>query len=143
MAVGTVRHPKPIVLKRFEPARACPPGDAAIQRGSWPLYLVLPLRVGALWFLGPRVGRQRQKRGRNCQSYNGSESFLHLVVPQSSSASLDRAARAEAGRAELEGHLQALVTLRGYVNERGRPFSAASIAAMLAAGLLKPTRMLA
>jgi len=34
------------------------------------------------------------------------------------------------------------LTLRGCVNERGRPFSAASIAAMLAPGLLKPTRML-
>ncbi len=31
------------------------------------------------------------------------------------------------------------LTLLGYVNERGRPFSAASIAAMLAPGLLKPT----
>ena len=38
--------------------------------------------------------------------------------------------------------ISAELTLRGYVNERGRPFSAASIAAMLAAGLLKPTRML-
>jgi hypothetical protein len=71
MAVGTVRHPEPIVLERFEPARACPPGDAAIQRRRLPLYLVLPLRIGALWFLGARIGRQRQKRGRNCYSYNG------------------------------------------------------------------------
>ena len=39
--------------------------------------------------------------------------------------------------------ISAELMLRGYVNERGRPFSAASIAAMLAAGLLKPTRMLA
>lgn len=38
--------------------------------------------------------------------------------------------------------ISAELTLRGYVNERGRPFSAASIAAMLAPGLLKPTRML-
>ena len=46
-------------------------GDAAIQRRRLPLYSVLPLRIGALWFLGARIGRQRQKRGRNCYSDNG------------------------------------------------------------------------
>ena len=38
------------------------------------------------------------------------------------------------------GHLT--LTLRGYVNERGRPFSAASIAAMLATRPLVPTHTL-
>jgi hypothetical protein len=49
-----------------------------------------------------------------------------------------RRRRPKGGQKSLRD-ISAELTLRGYVNERGRPFSAASIAAMLAPGLLKPT----
>ena len=98
---------------------------------------------GRFGFLGRASAGSVKNAAAIARVTTGARVFFISLSPVSSSASLDRAARAEAGRAELEGHLQALVTLRGYVNERGRPFSAASIAAMLAAGLLKPTRMLA
>src|SRR3954471_9905939 len=51
-----------------------------------------------------------------------------------------RRRRPKGGQRSLR-EISAELTLRGYVNERGHPFSAASIAAMLAPGLLKPTRM--
>jgi hypothetical protein len=83
-----------------------------------------------------RVARERKRRavgkceGRKSHAEKSPE--LVALVRQL------RRRRPEGGQLSLR-EISAELTLRGYVNERGRPFSAASIAAMLAPGLLKPT----
>jgi hypothetical protein len=76
----------------------------------------------------PEVGTRRSRAGKAMRSWP------ELVAPVRQL----RRRRPKGGQRSLRD-ISAELTLRGYVNERGRPFSGASIAAMLPPGLLKPT----
>ena len=81
MAVGTVRHPESIVLKRVESAGAGPPRYAAIQRER-----LRPARVGrrcphfvSLLRLGARISRHAGHRPYDRGGNGGSNSLVeHL-----------------------------------------------------------------
>ena len=53
------KAPKPIVLERFEPAGACPPGNAAVQRGRLSLLCIASARRSALASLALRCASGR------------------------------------------------------------------------------------
>ena len=86
-------------------------------------------------------GARERKRTLTGQKVEGRKSHAELRPELVALVRQLRRRRPKGGQRSLRD-ISAELTLRGYLNERGRPFSAASIAAMLAAGLLKPTHML-
>jgi DNA invertase Pin-like site-specific DNA recombinase len=86
-------------------------------------------------------GARERKRVITGKKVEGRKSHAELRPELVALVRQLRRKRPKGGQRSLRD-ISAELTLRGYVNERGRPFSAASIAAMLAPGLLKPTRML-
>src|SRR3954471_10011236 len=85
-------------------------------------------------------GARERKRVLTGKKVEGRKSHAELRPELVALVRQLRRKRPKGGQRSLRD-ISAELTLRGYVNERGHPFSAASIAAMLAPGLLKPTRM--
>jgi hypothetical protein len=83
VAIGTVRHPESIVLKRVEPAGARPTCHTAVQRRRLPGCATIPgrLHIVALLRPGARISRHGAHRQRDHGGDRGSETFVEHLEP--------------------------------------------------------------